>query len=144
MGRRIVRARPAVALGPVAGGPVPAHGKRLEQGLRLTAHVQKTRTLRRAAVRARCNDLTAHAVKALSEQLGTEPLTASDDEFIQMATVRLPPCNAEELCLRLYHERRIEVLAQTWRGEPTLRVSFQGYNDENDLDALLTALPELL
>jgi isopenicillin-N epimerase len=96
------------------------------------------------AVRARCHDLAAHAVKALSEQLGTEPLAASDDEFVQMATVRLPPCNAEELCLRLYHERRIEVLAQTWRGEPTLRVSFQGYNDEDDLDALLKALPELL
>ena len=62
-----------------------------------------------------------------------------------MATVRLPaPCDAEALCLRLYRERRIEVLAQAWQGEPTLRVSFQGYNDENDLDALLSALPELL
>jgi len=44
----------------------------------------------------------------------------------------------------LYRERRIDVLAKAWRGVPILRVSFQGYNDENDLDALLSALPELL
>jgi isopenicillin-N epimerase len=96
------------------------------------------------AVRAGCHELAARAVKELSEQLGTEPLAASEDEFVQMATVRLPPCDAEELCLRLYRERRIDVTAQDWRGVPTLRVSFQGYNDDNDLDALLAALPELL
>jgi isopenicillin-N epimerase len=96
------------------------------------------------AVRERCHELAARAVKELSELLGTEPLAANDDEFVQMATVRLPPCDAEELCLRLYLERRIDVLAKTWRGEPTLRISFQGYNDEDDLDALLSALPELL
>jgi selenocysteine lyase/cysteine desulfurase len=73
-----------------------------------------------------------------------EPLASSDDEFVQMVSLRLPPCNAEELTLRLYRERRIEVLAQDWRGTPTLRISFQGYNDENDLDALLTALHDLL
>lgn len=97
------------------------------------------------AVRADCHELAARAVRELSEQLGTQPLPAHDGEFAQMATVRLPaPCDAEALGLRLYRERRIEVLAQSWRGEPTLRVSFQGYNDENDLDALLSALSELL
>ncbi len=95
------------------------------------------------AVRSRCHDLAAHAVRELSD-LGMEPLAASDDEFVQMVAVRLPPCDAEALSLRLFRERRIEVLAQTWRGSPILRVSFQGYNDESDLDALLTALRELL
>jgi selenocysteine lyase/cysteine desulfurase len=46
--------------------------------------------------------------------------------------------------LRLYRERRVEVLAQTWRGTPILRISFQGYNDENDLDELVEALRDLL
>jgi isopenicillin-N epimerase len=96
------------------------------------------------AVRVRCHELTARAVRELSELLGTEPLAVRDDEFVQMAAVRLPPCDAEELCLRLFRERRIDVFAKTWRGQPVLRVSFQGYNDENDLDALLSALPELL
>jgi isopenicillin-N epimerase len=95
------------------------------------------------AVRGRCHELASRALHELGE-LGMQPLAASDDEFVQMAAVRLPPCDAEELCLRLYREHRVEVLAQSWRGEPTLRVSFQGYNDEHDLDALLSALPRVL
>jgi isopenicillin-N epimerase len=94
-------------------------------------------------VRSRCHALAARAAGELVE-LGMEPLAQSDGEFVQMVAVRLPPCDAEELSLRLYRECRIEVLAQSWRGQPTLRVSFQGYNDENDLDALLTALRKLL
>jgi selenocysteine lyase/cysteine desulfurase len=57
-----------------------------------------------------------------------------------MVSFRLPPCDADELGRRLYQEHRIEVLAQDSRGAPTLRVSFQGYNDERDLEALLGAL----
>ncbi len=95
-------------------------------------------------VRHRCHELAARASQELSELLGTEPLAAYDDEFVQMAAVHLPPCDAEALTVRLYRERRIEILAQTWRGRPILRVSFQAYNDDNDLDALLAALPTLL
>ena len=95
------------------------------------------------AVRSRCHELAALAARELTD-FGLEPLAASDHEFVQMVAVRLPPCDAEALGLRLYRERRIEVLAQSWRGEPTLRVSFQAYNDENDLDALLSALRDLL
>ena len=96
------------------------------------------------AVRSRCHELAARAARELGDGFGMEPLAAGDDEFVQMVAVRLPPCDAEELCLSLYRERRVEVLAQTWRGEPILRVSFQAYNDESDLDALVTALGELL
>jgi selenocysteine lyase/cysteine desulfurase len=60
-----------------------------------------------------------------------------------MVSVRLPPCDTEALGVQLAHEHRIEVLAQTWQGEPTLRVSFQGYNDEDDLETLLRALSRL-
>jgi isopenicillin-N epimerase len=95
-------------------------------------------------VRSRCHDLAARAARDVAELLGTEPFPENDGEFAQMVSVRLPPCDAEELCLRLAHERRIEVAAQTWRGEPTLRVSFQGYNGDADLEALLEALPGMI
>jgi isopenicillin-N epimerase len=95
------------------------------------------------AVQARCHELAASVARELSDGFGVEPLAASDDEFLQMVSVRLPPVDAEELGLRLFRERRIEVLAQSWRGEPTLRVSFQGYNDEDDLEALLAALGDM-
>ena len=72
--------------------------------------------------------------------LGTEAFAASEDEYVQMVALRLPPCDAEAVGRRLYEEDRIEVVAQEWRGEPSLRVSFQGYNDESDLEALVEAL----
>jgi isopenicillin-N epimerase len=95
------------------------------------------------SLRERCHALAAQAMKDLCELLGTEPFPAHDDEFVQMVSVRLPPCDAEALGVQLAHEHRIEVLAQTWQGEPALRVSFQGYNDEEDLEALLRALSRL-
>jgi isopenicillin-N epimerase len=96
------------------------------------------------AVRSRCHALAVRAKVELTALLGTTALAASDDEFVQMVTVRLPPCDADALRRRLFDEHRIEVVAQEWRGEPTMRVSFQGYNDDSDLDALLEALPRAL
>jgi isopenicillin-N epimerase len=92
-------------------------------------------------VRARCHELAARAQRELAELLGSEPL---GDEFEQMVTVRLPPCDAHAVGERLFEEHRIEALAQDWHGQPVLRVSFQGYNDDSDLDALLEALPSVL
>jgi selenocysteine lyase/cysteine desulfurase len=36
------------------------------------------------------------------------------------------------------------VIARPWNGRPLLRASFQGYNDERDLERLLAALGALL
>jgi isopenicillin-N epimerase len=94
-------------------------------------------------VRARCHVLAATAAREVAELLGTEPFPERDDEFVQMVSVRLPPCDAEELGVRLAHEQRIEVAAHTWRGQPTIRISIQGYNDESDVVALLEALRPL-
>jgi isopenicillin-N epimerase len=94
-------------------------------------------------VRARCHDLAVRAERELIA-LGAEPLAANGDEFGQMVAVRLPPCDAEALGRRLFDEHRVEVLAQEWNGWPVLRVSFQGYNDESDLEALVAALPSAL
>jgi len=95
------------------------------------------------SVRERCHELAVQAVRELSA-LGLEPLAAGEGEYVQMVAFRLPPRDAEELGRRLFREHRIEVLAQSWRDVPTLRVSFQGYNDERDLDALASALRTLL
>jgi isopenicillin-N epimerase len=92
-------------------------------------------------VRARCHDLAARARRELTELVGTEPF---GEEFAQMVTVRLPPCEPRVVGERLFAEHNIEVLAQEWDGQPVLRASFQGYNDDRDLDALLEALPSVL
>ena len=95
-------------------------------------------------VRARCHALAVRAQHELAQLLGTDPYAAAEHEFVQMVSVRLPPCDPNALHTRLFHERGIEVVCDAWRGEPYIRVSLQGYNDDSDLDALLDAVPELL
>jgi isopenicillin-N epimerase len=95
-------------------------------------------------VRARCHALAVRAAQELTELLGTEAFAATEDEYVQMVAVRLPPCDAEAVRRRLFDEHKVEVVVQDWRGEPSLRASFQGYNDDSDLDALLEALPRAL
>ena len=45
---------------------------------------------------------------------------------------------------RLYDEHRVEVPVFPHEGRELLRVSFQGYNDEGDLERLLAGLRALL
>jgi len=97
-----------------------------------------------ASVRARCHDLailTRDRINALTGQ----PAIAPPDWLGQMATVQLPPDqDPEALHRRLWDAYRIEAPAIWWRGKPLLRISFQGYNDEGDADALVRALQKLL
>lgn len=97
------------------------------------------------AVRARCRKLTAEARTALAEVARTEPLAPPGDEAaLQMVSVPLPPCDSVELKRRLYDEHRIEIPVFDRAHGPLLRASFQGYNDERDLELLLDALRALL
>ena len=57
-----------------------------------------------------------------------------------MVTAELPELDHEELKRRLYDEHRIEIPVQRWDGRPVIRASFQGYNDEADLDVLMETL----
>jgi isopenicillin-N epimerase len=97
------------------------------------------------AVRDRCHALVREARRAISDWSGLDPLTPdSRTWFEQMASLPLPPCDADEVQRRLLEEHAIEVLAREWEGRPLLRVSFQGYNDESDLERLLEAVPAVL
>ena len=56
-----------------------------------------------------------------------------------MVGVPLPECEPKAVERRLFDEHRIEVLVQTFSGTPVMRISFQGYNDETDLERLVAA-----
>lgn len=60
-----------------------------------------------------------------------------------MRAVELPPGNADELWARLYEEFRIEAPVYEWDGRRLLRVSIGPYNDEHDIDRLVSALRQL-
>jgi isopenicillin-N epimerase len=84
-------------------------------------------------VRERCRELAA----AAPARLGLEPLGTG----LQMVAMRLPSGTPVDLQRRLYDEYRIEIPVSE---SGTIRASFQGYNDESDLERLANALESLL
>jgi isopenicillin-N epimerase len=93
-------------------------------------------------VRVRCHELARRA----AVELGLEPLVSGtrDDLFGQMVALRLPEDAPADLKERLYDEYRIEIPVSDKNGLNLIRASFQGYNDERDLERLRAALDELL
>ncbi len=60
-----------------------------------------------------------------------------------MVAARVPPCDPVEANRRLFAEHKVEAPFTELRGEHLVRVSFQAYNDEQDLDRLLAGLRAL-
>jgi len=92
-------------------------------------------------VRTRCAALAERARVEIASLFGVEPFPP---QGLQMVSVPLPPCDPARVQRRLLEERLIEVPCFEHEGRPTIRVSFQGYNDEADLERLLEALPSAL
>lgn len=66
------------------------------------------------------------------------------DFYSQMGIAPLPPSNLAVLKRRLYDEYKIEVPLTQWQDKQFVRISVQGYNTREDIDALLNALEVLL
>src|SRR5262249_27367212 len=94
------------------------------------------------AVRARCHTLGVEARERLAELFGLEPLTPTEDSFVQMFGAALPPCDVWKVQTRLLDEFGIEALLPELAGVPLVRVSLQAYNDASDVDALMAALEQ--
>jgi isopenicillin-N epimerase len=96
-------------------------------------------------VRAECHELLRQARQAVTDLTGLPPICPdSADWYAQMAALPLPPCNAEELKQQLYDDYCVEVPIIDWNGRQFVRVSVQGYNTREDMDALVSALGKLL
>jgi isopenicillin-N epimerase len=93
-------------------------------------------------VRARCHDMARRA----STELGLTPVVPGtrDDLYGQMVSLQLPEDVPADLQERLFDEYRIEVPVFERERPQLLRVSFQAYNDESDLEQLKAALNALL
>ncbi len=91
-------------------------------------------------VRRRCHDLACMARLRLGELTGLAPLSPDETWLRQMVASELPGSDPEALKRRLYDVHRVEVPVLRVEGRPVIRASFQGYNDEADIDALVEAL----
>jgi isopenicillin-N epimerase len=101
-------------------------------------------------VRERCHVLASEArdrIAALAGLPQISPVESRDGYrwFRQMAVAPLPEgIDGKALKRRLYDEYRVELPVTWWDEKPFIRVSFQGYNTRDDLEALISALETLL
>jgi isopenicillin-N epimerase len=97
-------------------------------------------------IRLTCHRLLRSAITHLSEMSGLPPLYPPDSTlYYQMGTIHIPQVrDLNELKKRLYDDYKIEIPCFEWNGHHYIRVSVQGYNSEDDIDQLITALVNLL
>jgi isopenicillin-N epimerase len=101
------------------------------------------------AVRDRCHELVVDArdrIAAFFDLPQICPETTGDYAwFRQMATIPVP-VDTDPVALknRLYDDYRIEIPVTFVDGNPALRISIQGYNSQSDVDALVSAVEEML
>jgi isopenicillin-N epimerase len=97
-------------------------------------------------VREECHELLREARRRIEDLTGLPGICPDSPEwYTQMAAFPLPACDAGALQRRLYDEYRVEVPIIEWNGRQLARVSIQGYNTAEDVEALverLTALPD--
>jgi isopenicillin-N epimerase len=95
-----------------------------------------------ASQRARCHALALKARDQIADLWDVPPLTPEDPDgwFSQLVSCPLPNIDVAVAKARLYDEFKVEVPFIDWHGLKGVRVSFQAYNDENDLDRLIEGL----
>jgi isopenicillin-N epimerase len=98
------------------------------------------------AVQRRCHDLLRSAIGDICELTGLTSLYANDvDYYDQMAVAPLPIQNdLQALKAHLYEDFSIEIPLIEWDDLNLVRISVQGYNSQDDIQALLDALEAVL
>ena len=93
-------------------------------------------------VRPRCHELARRA----ATELALSPVVPDTrhGRYGQMVSLRLPDDAPADLQARLFDEHRIEIPVFERESPRLIRASFQGYNDEEDLERLKAALAVLL
>ncbi len=96
-----------------------------------------------ATVREQCHALAVAWRARLIEAIGGKS-TSPDDNFVQLFTVELPPCDPVGVQDALFYDHRVEVPIIAWGGRQFVRVSVQAYNTADDLSRLVEGLRTVL
>jgi isopenicillin-N epimerase len=96
-------------------------------------------------VRKESHELLQQGIGQICELVNMPPLYPLDSDFYcQMGIAPLPHSNLAVLKRRLYDEYKIEVPLIQWQDKQFIRISVQGYNSLEDINALVSALEVLL
>ena len=97
------------------------------------------------AVRHDCHQLLRQAIERICDFSSLAPIYPLDSDFYaQMGVAPIPASNLASLKSRLYDEFKVEVPLVLWQDKQFIRISIQGYNTQEDVDALVNALQVLL
>ncbi len=99
-----------------------------------------------SAVQHQCQQILAQGLKRFDRLTGLDTIYSDQAApFVQMAVVRLPHVREiSEFQKELLQQFSIEVPCIEWNDQHFIRISVQGYNTFDDLDALVAAVGELL
>ena len=96
-------------------------------------------------MRHECHALLREGRRRIEALTGSPPICPDSPEwYAQMAAFPLPACDGAALQRRLSDDYRVEVPIIEWNGRQLVRVSVQGYNTAEDIEALVTGLSALL
>lgn len=91
-----------------------------------------------------CRTLAQETAARLAERTGLPPLSAPQFCAPQMVAMPIPDCDTLAIHTALFERYDIEIPVHRWQDKCLARVSVQGYNSPAQMDALITALSELL
>lgn len=95
--------------------------------------------------RQRTHFLARHARQRLLDVVNLRPLTPDGDQWNgSMASVPLPPGDAQQLQVRLWREHGIEVPIIEHKGQRSIRVSCHLYTTMSQIDQLVEVVAKLL
>jgi isopenicillin-N epimerase len=97
-------------------------------------------------IRDQCFKLLRDLIQEIEKLTGMPSIYGDEEQsFIQLAAAELPEaCLPEKLQSWLYQEYKIEIPVIDWEGRWLIRPSVQAYNEQPDLDLLLSALQKYL
>ena len=97
-------------------------------------------------VRHNCREMLARALVNIEKLTGLPSIYEKDpNNFLQVGAALLPgDSQPEKLQYWLYENYQIEIPVIQWGSQWLIRPSVQGYNTQEDLDALINALEEYL
>ncbi len=96
-------------------------------------------------VAAECRELARKNYVRFCDLLGSKPLCPVTDEFLgQMCSISIKTAQPEKLQRLLFEKYKIEIPVMKHADYVFIRYSIQGYNIQQDLDFLYTALEEII
>lgn len=96
------------------------------------------------AVRQQCHDLLCQTLDRISILTRLPSLYQSNADYHQMAIAALPSVDGRQLKQRLLQEFKVEIPITEWHGRTFVRISAQGYNTPDDMDALIEGLTAVI